>query len=545
MRHRKRKHNDFLAYLPLIIIIGLLGGFSLIMFFRLNTIPGIFIDEANYMNEVISKANFGTDIQGLRHPAYFASVWGQGQSILYSLLAVPLVRIFGFSVIIFRLPMLFLTLLTMILSVVFIIRVTKQKWLAMYVCIALITSPWFFISGRWVLDANISPLFVMFGLLALIMLTQTKISWQRSIWLGLSAIFMGLALYGYIASWIYLPFLLVIVLLFLWKKELISIQPALIYLISIGAIALPLIVFAYRVNIAHVTEVTKFLWFDLPALPGNRVESLISFDGNVIRNMLSNLSNGISMFVSGGDDLPWNSVKPFGAIMPWLLIFAPLGMLPNRELSPQAVTFRSLLELSIVTFIPAMLIVTPNYNHWNFLMFPLSILVGFGLYITAMSLSKFSAKLLLAAIPLILFFWFLTGSYFGNAAHPTFFATQQMQYSEVKAINKLMEEKFRSNHLFVESLGTTFAYFRLVQKPINYEEYLKRQSAQQSSINSAIAIPSQQYGYLRDLSQADAAAKKGDLALIPADDSRFSDDRWPVRYSVHYSGADYVLRQRL
>lgn len=64
--------------LPMFIIVLLMIVFGFFLMFDLGRIPGLYIDETNYMNEVISKVSFGTDIHGLRHPIYFASVWGQG-----------------------------------------------------------------------------------------------------------------------------------------------------------------------------------------------------------------------------------------------------------------------------------------------------------------------------------------------------------------------------------------------------------------------------------------------------------------------------------
>lgn len=42
------------------------------VFYKIATVPALFVDEANYASEVISFTNFGTDIHGLHNPIYFS-----------------------------------------------------------------------------------------------------------------------------------------------------------------------------------------------------------------------------------------------------------------------------------------------------------------------------------------------------------------------------------------------------------------------------------------------------------------------------------------
>lgn len=55
---------------------GLILVYGMAMFYRLGTVPSLYVDESNYANEVISLVKFGTDIHGFYHPVYFGSVWG-------------------------------------------------------------------------------------------------------------------------------------------------------------------------------------------------------------------------------------------------------------------------------------------------------------------------------------------------------------------------------------------------------------------------------------------------------------------------------------
>lgn len=534
-----------LADYRVLIMIGLITAFTVLLFHHLAVVPGEFIDEINYMNEVISKASFGTDIHGLKAPVYLSSVWGQGQSALYSWLSVPLVKVFGFSVWLFRMPMAFLTILAITLIVIGMIYWTKQKLLAVFICLALVTTPWFFISGRWVLDANVAPIFIILGLLALIgalMTNQYRIKYS---WLVLSAILIGISLYGYIATWLYVPVLLATLAIYIWWERLLSASQFVTFTLVILVISLPIIAFAYQVNVVHITQPQKFLWFDLPPLPGNRVGSLISFQGDVAKTIIKNILAGLNMFLSGSDNLPWNSAKPFGAILPWMLVFLPIGLLPaNGKLSEPAERIRTIIIISLFTSLPAMAVITPNYNHWNFVMFPLVLLIGFGMYLVAKSLTGVLAPILMFSMPLALFSWFLILGYFGTNTRTTFFTSQQVQISQVREINHLMETKYRHDRLYVNNLSGSFMAFRLVQKPIDAKTYLMKQGAGSSSDKKFIIAPSQQYGYLRDQSDLVKKAKTGDLTLLPNGSPMPSVGTWDVRKVLEYDGTLYKLIQR-
>jgi len=259
-----------LQKMPMIIMVSLLIIFGILLCYRLDNIPGLFIDEINYMNEVISKANFGTDIQGLRHPVYFASVWGQGQSVLYSWIVGPWIKLLGFSILVFRLPMVLLSILMVGATTVSIFLVAKNKLLAICVEIALISMPWLIISSRWVLDANVSPILVI----------------------ALAA--------------------------FSLRKRLLGVKEIILWLFTMLVVAIPLIIFAYRVNIQHIDHFTKFMFFDIPYLKANRTSSLINFNQHILENILINLKTGMFQFISGTDGLPQNGLHPYGTIMPWM-----------------------------------------------------------------------------------------------------------------------------------------------------------------------------------------------------------------------------------
>ncbi|MFD1417536.1 hypothetical protein [Companilactobacillus keshanensis] len=469
------------------------------------------------MNEVISRVNYGTDIHGLKNPIYFASVWGQGQSVLYSWIVIPVVKIFGFSILSFRLPIAILTIITIISIIAAIYLSSKEKLLAVCITVSLVTTPWLFVSSRWVLDANISPIFVILGLVSMYGSMARSYKVERYILLMCSAILLSLSAYGYIAAWIYLPFLIVILFVTGIIKRWFSLREMLFWAAIIFVFAFPLIIFAYRVNIQHVTKFSTFMFFGFPYLQANRVGSLISFDGSILSNIRVNIDMGIKQVLLGTDSLPQNSVAPYGAIFPFMTIFTVLGVFAKKSFfSESAINFRVIILEALFSFIPGIMIIRPNYNHWNFIWFPLAILTGYGLYAAFKMLHRVSWRVLLA-VPVLVFYVFVFNSYFGVDHEKTYFNSSLGSVEETRTVDRMMVKRYKHDHLYIESLSETFDMFRLVRNPINDSQYLKMVKDAKGKNGSIIPAPVNSYGYLRSVDNI-SKASTGDLTMIYEDD---------------------------
>ncbi|MFC6170161.1 hypothetical protein [Loigolactobacillus jiayinensis] len=533
------KHERYLLCLNIIFFCL----YFYLLTYHLGSVPRLFIDEVNYANEVRSFASFGTDIHGLHFPVYLSSVWGQGQSVLYAIFSVPFVKIFGFSILVFRFPFVLLTFSLLVLLFVLLYFKMKQRKLATFVNIAIITTPWTFISSRWILDANVAPVIFLFGVLSLWLGLISPIFLHRYIYLVMGAVLLALTTYGYITAWIYLPILCVLYLIYFLRNKLLSAREYLVFSVFLVILVLPIIYFAYRVNVVHASSASKFLFFDIPPLPANRVESLINFSqSNLLLEMLKNSLNGISVYFKGTDGLAWNSVSPFGAIMPWSLLFIPIGMFTsNMAIDHRVRQFKKLICLNIVAFIPLMFIVIPNYNHWNFLNINLSVMMGFGLYEvfnTIKNMGKF--RILIPVMPLLLFVWFINQAYFGVGGKGTFYESQQISYSEVEKINTIMQrKKFDGKWLFINNLSRMFPYFKLVQQPVDNNTYLSI-SGQKDNFGKNMGLV-KKYDYLKDMSVV-GKAKSGDLAIVAPN---FINPNWEKITDITFGGAPYLLVRKI
>ena len=124
--------------------------FSIVLLFRLGTIPTVFIDEGNGMYDSWSLAKYGVDSNLISNPIYLQSFAGQGQSILYARLAGTFLKILGYSIYV-KSKAIFLT--TMIFC----------------------TSPWLIMVSRFGMDCNVAPFMVLIGTLLLLLSTRLRV----------------------------------------------------------------------------------------------------------------------------------------------------------------------------------------------------------------------------------------------------------------------------------------------------------------------------------------------------------------------------------
>lgn len=415
------ENNKRLIYI--IFVVGLLFIWCLSEIYKLGSIPSIFVDEYSYMIEVKSLLLTGTDLHNYANPIYFKGPFGNGQSITYSLFAVPFVKLFGFSVFTFRLPMVILTFLNVVGTFLFLSSFSKKKDLAGYVLIGFITAPWVFISTRWVLDCNIAPIALSLGILVLLYSVLTKRATVITAMLSLlSASLVGLAVYGYIAGWLFIPLCMVVILMYLFLKKYMTMGWMLIYLLELFVICLPMIIFAYRLVIEKNPHSTELLGFTYPGMEMQRKSSFIDFSNSngLLYSVFHNLAEGIRIYMAGSDRLVWNSVSGFGVIMPFSLLVAVVGMFtPKMLLTEKAYIFKNILLIQLITLIPSFMFITPNFNHWNFFNMVLISFVGFGMYYIGQTMGATFANVIAGALIsvfglFVIHYYFTPTSYFEN-----------------------------------------------------------------------------------------------------------------------------------
>lgn len=350
-----------------IIAVLCILAFSLVLLFRLGTIPTIFIDEVNGMYDSWSLAKYGVDSNLISNPIYLQSFAGQGQSILYARLAGTFLKILGYSIYAYRLPLV-LVAITSVILLFNVLNAFDVKSKAIFLTTMIFcTSPWLIMVSRFGMDCNVAPFMVLIGTLLLLLSTRLRVGGTKLIIGLLGTFILGLTAYSYNVGWMYLLIFIPSVFLLLYLSKNISIKELLLYIPILFIELVPIMIFAIRSNISGLNKTTHiFIWTYPKLLRSRSSESMISFDGNILHSIAKNVLDGIHMFLNNSDGFSWNSIPGIGAYYPIMLPFLMIGILVSLH---RRNLVDKLLMLGFVSATPIILIVTPNYNHWIFIHF--------------------------------------------------------------------------------------------------------------------------------------------------------------------------------
>lgn len=272
-----RKLSEHLKNNWILLLILALG--ACLRLIALDQYPqGTYTDEAYGAYISYGLLTGGIDDRGCHFPVYFIA-WGSGMSVLYSYLGVLFFKLFGVSLLSFRLPQAIFGILT-----IGAIYITAKELLGrqagLLSALALCVNPWHIMMCRFGLDANLAPGMFMIGFMFLVLGLNKK-----HIFLVPSAVFFGLTLYCYALTWLILPIFLIFSLLFCLKPFLSSGRTLWLSALLLFGLALPLLVFL-AVNYDFIPEIrTSFL--TIPKLTGFRGGEL----------SLNHLKEGIKSFL--------------------------------------------------------------------------------------------------------------------------------------------------------------------------------------------------------------------------------------------------------
>lgn len=242
--------------------------FIVILFFtviyKFGEIPTyIGCDEAGMAYDAYCISEYGTDRYMHQYPLYLKN-FGQGQSALCTYLSVFFIKVLGPNVIAYRMPMLFVYILSVIASYLMVSKF-KNKKLALLFTFLVITCPWNIYNARIALDCN---LYLGMFMIALYFMTRAEKTYQFFI----AGVFIGLCLYTYILSWISLPIFLVVWIIYMLYLKRITWKQIIVMGIPVVILAAPLIYFLL-LNFGLVNQ-TDIGIFSLPILDTFRAEQI-------------------------------------------------------------------------------------------------------------------------------------------------------------------------------------------------------------------------------------------------------------------------------
>lgn len=319
MNYYKIKEFKLTTKMEWILLCLFLAGGIFIRCFYFGAIPaGVHQDEAMAAVDALALANYGTDRYGTHFPVHFEA-WKEGQmSVLLSYCMVPFIKLFGFSILVIRLPMLIVSCIGL-LVLYFFAREIGGAELAFPVLLLGIISPWHYLQSRWSFDCNMFPHFFLFGISMLLL--GMKKRWA----LYLSMVFFGLCSYCYGIANYTVPFFLFIMASYLLKIKKVKWKEALLCAAIYFLVALPeFLTMLININGWETIETPFFTMSYFPESTRSNDILFVNFSWQALRE---NLTNILLLMLGKGRDRSFTCVIPeFGNFYPFTTVFFLIGL---------------------------------------------------------------------------------------------------------------------------------------------------------------------------------------------------------------------------
>ncbi len=319
LEHHKWTGFQYSKKIEWIAVFLLLLGGIFIRAFHFGIVPtGVHPDEAMAAVDALALANHGTDRFGMYLPVHFTA-WGFGQmSVLLSYCMVPFIKLFGFSIVTIRLPLLITSCLGL-LALYWLARKIGGAELAFPTLILCIICPWHYMQSRWSFDCHMFPHVFLFGICLLAAGIQKR--WM----LYLSMVFFALCSYCYGIANYTVPLFLLAMAVYLLKTRQIKWREFGLCLLIYFGIALPEFLTMF-INIMKWDSI-KTPFFTIPFFPESvRSQDILflNFSWGALRDNL--VKTVLLLLGKSLDDSPTSIIPQFENLYPFTTVFFLIGL---------------------------------------------------------------------------------------------------------------------------------------------------------------------------------------------------------------------------
>lgn len=369
------KNRNFKTKVAFLLLISLI---IFVRAYKYSTGMGLDLDEAEGGYNAWALVKYGVDEHLSSWPVYL-SAWGSGMNILYPLITVPFIKMFGLSVAVYRLPLLLISVLAILLFFYVLIKLDEKSTTIFVMMMVIFLSPVMIEYSRWAVESNLFPwlmvIFVSFLLLFINQFEKHNKKWATINWI-LFNITVGGSAYAYSNTWIFLTtFMILLYAYFIWKLKKEAIKLIVLSLCILLIIIWPLALFIYVNYISH-KEIILFGNVTITKLVVNRSSSqFVIGHGNNLLAIRNNLIDTFRVLITGYDGMAKNALPVVGAFYPFMLTFSLIGF-------GYSVVRRSRIDIvfliSTAACVPGICIILPNYTHLSTFMLPLLYLESTG-----------------------------------------------------------------------------------------------------------------------------------------------------------------------
>lgn len=379
------------------LVAGLFCVVLFMTFFQLGSLPAsLNIDEVAMAYDAFLLTTTGADRYGNFLPVYFIN-FGGGQSVLMGYCVAALMKLFGISTFIIRLPGALMKI-ALIICGFLMIKDKKQALLFLFI---LAINPYFIMQSRFGLDCN-----MMVGCVTLAtFLLHRAILREKSFWVA--GVFFGITLYTYALSYLILPVYLCFLCLYLLYLKKASLKKLVIFGLPIFCFAIPLMLLLL-VNNGIISEIRSFI--TIPLLPNYRGSEIS------LSNIFDNLYILPSILTydyygSLASTLTFNATSKFGTIYYMGIPFFIAGFVIAIKrlitaIKQKEYDLTAIFLFWFISVLPCQLLITsPNIYKANAIMLPVVYFVYLGVsalvthhrYARAIVLGLFSLNFVLFA----------------------------------------------------------------------------------------------------------------------------------------------------
>ena len=251
-KHKETKVETSVIILSFSIILHLL-----VFFLNLN-LGGHHCDELMLAMNAKSIANNLSDICGEHLPIYFDTWIVGGQSPLPTYLAALSIKLFGYSVLSYRLPMLIVSIAGLLAFSGLICELTENRAVRISSMVFCAFSPWHLFNSAWIIDCAFMAHFLIIGIYFLVLSLKGN---RENLWVTLSMLFFSFTFYSYNSAILFIPVFLLVFYILLLKDRKINFWFALKSVLALAIFSFPFILYGL-VNLGIINEM-QFLGLNI------------------------------------------------------------------------------------------------------------------------------------------------------------------------------------------------------------------------------------------------------------------------------------------
>lgn len=279
---------------------------------------GVHQDEAMAAVDAKALADYGTDRFGIKYPVHFTA-WGNSQmSVLLSYCMIPFIKLFGFSTISIRLPMLIISCFGL-LALYFFAKKAGGVKLGIVILILGIIAPWHYMQSRWSFDCNAFPHFFLFAVCMLV----AGVKKRR--YLYFSMILFALCSYCYGIANYSVPLFLLAMAIYLVQNQIIKMKEVGICIGVYFLVALPEYL-SMLITVLGLPSIETPI-FTIPSFLNSTRSSDILFANFSWEQLKTNLIWTFTTVFSNRDKSVPNTIVKYGPVYYVTIFFFAIGLI--------------------------------------------------------------------------------------------------------------------------------------------------------------------------------------------------------------------------